>query len=243
MGGICHIMAKKNRTENLPSFVSYYDIGKYMVGVLGSNLDSPDPELLLEKKRSSGQYQEAIGSMLEEVLRMTRLTESLLQLCRADEGRIELSMESLNPAGLVRETASQVSVLAEAKNQELTVIVPPSVPDVSADRNTLRIALLNLLDNAIKYSPPGSKIICTLAASADSVTIRIVDSGPGIPAEHQPYIFDRFYRVDPGRSREKGGTGLGLSIARWALEANGGQLTLESSSTEGSTFVVTLPIP
>jgi len=199
-------------------------------------------EVALEKERTPEQYREIIGSMLEEVQRMTGLAESLLQLCRADEGKIELDMKPLDPAAVVRDTAEQVMVLVEAKEQRLEVEVPSSVPSVTADMTTLRMALLNLLDNAIKYSPPGGVIRYSLVVSDDSVAMRISDSGPGIGEEHRPYIFDRFYRVDPARSRKRGGAGLGLSIARWAVEANNGRLVLEKSDENGSTFVVVLPV-
>jgi signal transduction histidine kinase len=104
----------------------------------------------------------------------------------------------------------------------------------------LRQALLNLVDNAIKYSPAGGAIEVRVAQTEDRTTIDVTDSGPGIPQELQSRIFDRFYRVDKARSRENGGTGLGLAIAKWAVEVNGGRLTLEPTST-GACFRITLP--
>jgi signal transduction histidine kinase len=106
----------------------------------------------------------------------------------------------------------------------------------------LRQALLNLVDNAIKYSPVGGEIDIHVSQTPAGIIIEVIDSGSGIPAELQPRIFDRFYRVDKARSRENGGTGLGLSIAKWAVEVNGGQLTLETTGQVGSKFRITLPL-
>src|SRR5262249_43834080 len=109
------------------------------------------------------------------------------------------------------------------------------------DRVVLRQALLNLVDNAIKYSPVGGRIEIRVAQLPDGVVIDVSDTGPGIPAELQSRIFDRFYRVDKARSRENGGTGLGLAIAKWAVEVNGGRLTLEPAPNGiGSCFRITL---
>jgi two-component system, OmpR family, sensor kinase len=111
------------------------------------------------------------------------------------------------------------------------------------DRMVLRQALLNLVDNAIKYSPIGGRITVRVSRSAEGAAmLDVSDTGPGIPVEQQQRVFDRFYRVDRSRSRENGGgTGLGLSIARWAVEVNGGQLTLENRDEPGATFRITLP--
>jgi signal transduction histidine kinase len=104
----------------------------------------------------------------------------------------------------------------------------------------LRQALLNLVDNAIKYSPVGGKIEIRVAQSPEGISADVTDTGPGIPADLQSRIFDRFYRVDKARSRENGGTGLGLAIAKWAVEVNGGRLTLEPTNGIGSCFRITL---
>jgi signal transduction histidine kinase len=111
---------------------------------------------------------------------------------------------------------------------------------VSADRLVLRDALTNVLDNAIKYGPSGSTIGVHVDGDARDAAVTVIDEGPGIPAEHRSRIFDRFYRVDQGRSREMGGTGLGLAIAKWAVEANGGRISVEQAST-GSAFRIVLP--
>jgi two-component system, OmpR family, sensor kinase len=113
---------------------------------------------------------------------------------------------------------------------------------VSGDRLILRQAIVNLFDNAIKSSPAKSRIEVVVGESDGRAILDITDQGPGIPNEHQPYVFDRFYRVDKARSRAWGGAGLGLSIARWAVEAHGGELTLKSKEGEGTTFRISLPL-
>jgi signal transduction histidine kinase len=113
---------------------------------------------------------------------------------------------------------------------------------VSADRLILRQALINLLDNAIKYSPPGATIaIRTRMRHPREIVVEVVDHGPGISSQHRHKVFERFYRVDPARSRDQGGAGLGLAIADWAVKAHGGSIELESEEGRGSTFRIVLP--
>lgn len=112
---------------------------------------------------------------------------------------------------------------------------------VRADRFVLRDAIANLVDNAIKYGPQGSQIDITVRADTTEAALTVSDQGPGIPVEHRERMFDRFYRVDEGRSRGMGGTGLGLAIAKWAVEANGGQIAFVPAGG-GATFRITLPL-
>jgi signal transduction histidine kinase len=133
-----------------------------------------------------------------------------------------------------------LGVLAEEKQQSIQVRFDP-VPPWVGDRVVLRQALLNLVDNAIKYTPAGGSIEIRVAQADNGTTLDVTDTGPGIPEELQSRIFDRFYRVDRARSRENGGTGLGLAIAKWAVEVNGGHLALESATSGGSRFRITLP--
>ncbi|PYQ20785.1 MAG: hypothetical protein DMF81_17570 [Acidobacteria bacterium] len=112
---------------------------------------------------------------------------------------------------------------------------------VAADRLVLRQALVNVVDNAIKYSPPDSRVRVVVTADAAIGRIDVIDEGPGIPTAQRERIFERFYRIDKGRSREQGGAGLGLSLARWAVTAHGGRIEVESKEGEGSTFRISLP--
>jgi heavy metal sensor kinase len=199
-------------------------------------------EVGLRGKRDEHAYREIIGSMLEEVDRLAHLVDRLLTLSRADTGDALLSAEPVDLRELADEVASQLDVLAEEKQQTLTV-QHTATPHWTGDRLVLRQALLNLVDNAIKYSPAGAHITIRVGEFASRAVVDVTDNGPGIPTELQGRIFDRFYRVDKSRSRENGGAGLGLSIAKWAVEVHGGQLTLENTNGAGSTFRITLPQP
>jgi len=199
-------------------------------------------EVALQDQRSPAEYRDVIGSMLEEVDRLTRLAESLLALSRADGGHVQFQHEDISLVHLAKEARSVVEVLAEEKQQRIDIEGDANFV-VSVDRLIFRQAIVNLLDNAIKYSPPGSHILIRVQSGGDKqVFLDVVDQGPGIPSEHQPYVFDRFYRVDKARTREWGGTGLGLSITRWAVEAHGGDITLKSEASRGSAFRVSLPL-
>jgi signal transduction histidine kinase len=112
---------------------------------------------------------------------------------------------------------------------------------VRVDEATVRLALVNLLDNAIKYTPPSGTVTVGLKRRAQELLIEVTDSGPGIPGEHRDRVFDRFYRIDQDRASQTGGAGLGLSIAKWAAEANGGRIELESREEQGSTFRLVIP--
>jgi len=197
-------------------------------------------EVGLRGRRDEAAYREIIGSMLEEADRLALLVDRLLMLSRADTGQAKLSMDVVDIGVLAEEVAEQLGVLAEEKQQSIHVRFDP-VSHWVGDRVVLRQALLNLVDNAIKYTPAGGSIEIQVAQTDNGTTIDVSDTGPGIPEELQSRIFDRFYRVDRARSRENGGTGLGLAIAKWAVEVNGGQLALESANSGGSRFRITLP--
>lgn len=198
-------------------------------------------EVGLRKQGPAEHYREVIGSMLEESGRLTRLVESLLTIARADSGQIQLARTHIQVLPFVREVASLLEVLAEEKNQHVSAEGLDTVW-VHADPSILRQVVINLLDNAIKYSPAGGRIwIRVLALEGQLVSVEVHDSGPGISPEHRDRVFDRFYRVDEGRSRDVGGAGLGLAIAKWGAEANGGCLELACPTSGGSVFRLLLP--
>jgi heavy metal sensor kinase len=198
-------------------------------------------EVALQTPKSATEYRDVIGSMLEETDRLTRLVDSLLTPSRADVGQVQVQRTDIALLGLAQEASSLVEVLAEEKRQRISVEGDQALI-VSGDRLILRQALVNLIDNAIKYSAAEAEILVRVRAGKNSeALVEVVDQGPGIPQEHQSRIFDRFYRVDRARSREWGGAGLGLAIARWAVEVHGGQISLESVEGQGSAFRVTLP--
>ena len=184
---------------------------------------------------------ETIGSILEESDRLRQLIDALLILSRADAGEAALQRETVDLIALVRETVDFLSVLAEEKQQTITISTHGEI-FVQVDRASTRQALTNLLDNAIKYAPAGSVISITADVKGQNqACIEIADNGVGIPEQDLSRIFDRFYRVDKGRSREIGGAGLGLAIAKWAVEINGGRIEVESTINQGSIFRILLP--
>jgi heavy metal sensor kinase len=197
-------------------------------------------EVGLRDYASAEEYREVIGSMLEEAARLTQLVESLLLISRADAGQIRLERSRIELLPLVREVASLLEVLADEKRQTIAV-EGDAASGVEADPVILRQVLINLLDNAIKYSPMGGSIrIRVLRGAEQTVTVEVEDTGPGIALEHRERVFDRFYRIDAGRARSAGGAGLGLSIAKWGAEAHGGRLELECPA-RGAVFRLILP--
>jgi heavy metal sensor kinase len=198
-------------------------------------------EVGLQKDGSRAEYRDIIGSMLEEVNRLTSLVDNLLTISRADAGSLQLELVDVPVMQLVREAAALFEVLVEEKALNLIVAGDESAT-VQGDRLFLRQALVNLLHNAVKYSPLGGTISVRVKSSLNEVAVDIEDNGPGIPLEDRQKIFDRFYRVDRARWRESGGAGLGLSITKWVVEAHGGKIGLESEWTEGCLFRVNLPL-
>ena len=153
-----------------------------------------------------------------------------------------LDTENVEVLPLLQEVTSFLEVLAEENDQNLSVNGAVSA-QVRADRIILGQVLINLLDNAIKHSPRGGGVsVRVFARDSHSVAIEVEDSGPGIPAEHRDKVFDRFYRVDEGRSRDDGGVGLGLAIAKWGAEIHGGHLELDCPAGRGCVFRLLLPL-
>jgi signal transduction histidine kinase len=177
--------------------------------------------------------------MLEETRRLSDLVDALLLLARADTGVIIASLEQVDLAELLSEVRDALLVLAEEKNQQLEIVAGQLT--VRADRELLRLALLNLVHNAIRYSAEGLVISLRIQRRDANAVVEVVDQGPGIAPEHQKKIFDRFYRIDQARSRASGGAGLGLAIARWAIERQGGHVELESELGRGSLFRILMP--
>jgi heavy metal sensor kinase len=197
-------------------------------------------EVALQEDLDEAAYRDRIGSMLEETARLTGLVESLLVLTRADSGRLPANRKPADLGALVGKAIEDLRVLAEEKNQILTADLPAGI-EVSVDTDLVRQAVVIILDNALKFSPAGGSIAVALKVRAGVVGIEVRDGGPGIPAADREKIFERFYRVEKDRPRDAGGVGLGLAIAKWAVEANGGLIEMESREGEGSTFRIVLP--
>jgi heavy metal sensor kinase len=197
-------------------------------------------EVGLREHRDERAYRSIIGSMLEEVDRLSALVDRLLTLSRAESGQAKLSIDVIDLRALADDVVGYLGVLAEEKRQ-LLKIECRGAPSGLGDRLVLRQSLINLLDNAIKYTPVGGEIHIRMSDSAGGPWIEVSDTGPGIAPELRARIFDRYYRAGNARADEIGGSGLGLAIAKWAVEANGGQLSLENPNGAGSTFRITLP--
>jgi signal transduction histidine kinase len=179
--------------------------------------------------------------ILEEEERLKRLTEQLLFLCREDAGLLAEVREPVCLETIVRQATEPMGELASANGLTLT-LGNLSACQVSGDPHGIRRLLFNLLDNAIKYTPEGGSVEVQCQTQNGCADLIVTDTGVGIPSEHIPHIFERFYRVDAARSREAGGTGLGLSICRVIAESHGGTIRLESNAGQGTRVVVTLPL-
>ena len=195
----------------------------------------------LGETRTPAQYKEAIGSMLEEVDRLTNLVDTLLRLSYGDAGTVRLRRASLDLGQLTRDVVASLGVLAEERHQVLSLQIVDGVR-INADQLVLREAITNVVDNAIKYSPQASTIDVRVGTDGSRAVLTVADQGPGIAPEHRDRIFDRFFRLDEGRSRDEGGAGLGLAIAKWAVGASGGHITVEGGPQSGALFRITLPI-
>lgn len=202
-----------------------------------------DVERAMMDSSSQTERMIALEEALQEVRRMTDLVESLLTLARADEGRFDLHLEQVDLKSLAQDVYETALILGEA--QGVTVNLPFTADVVvMGDPTRLRQLFLNLVTNAIKYTPPGGKVELGLGRHPDNVTFAVRDTGIGISAVDFPHIFERFWRADRVRSRmsERGGFGLGLAISQWIAQAHGGTLTASSRLGRGSLFTVTLPL-
>lgn len=178
----------------------------------------------------------------DETERLNRLISDLLSLSKIEAKQMEANKEMLNLAKIINNTVSILYPQASEKNLKLEATIHPSLPDIEADEDMVGQILINLVDNAIKYTPEGGKVLVTALGEDNMAKISVADTGIGIPRESIPRLFERFYRVDKARSREMGGTGLGLAIVKHILEIHHGRIEVESTVGKGSTFTVYLPI-
>ena len=198
-------------------------------------------ESLAQDLQLRASTRESLGSALEEVDRLSELVEGLLALSKLDAGEASAERVRFDLGELVTMTAGQMSLLAEDKNIEVTCEVTPGVW-IEGDRARMKQVIVNLLDNAIKYTPNGGRVLLRIARDAEYAVLEVIDTGIGIPAEALPHMFKRFFRVDDSRSREQGGAGLGLSIVKSICTAQGAEVDVESTPGGGSCFRVRQPL-
>jgi signal transduction histidine kinase len=179
--------------------------------------------------------------MLGQADRLGRLVDQLLELSKLESGEIPLRREQLALRPLVDELITEIDVARSDRSVSLRNEVPEDLPALFADRERLHQVLFNLVDNAVRFTPEGGDVRVTAHRVNGSVQIAVADTGAGIPAEHLPRLFERFYRADPARSRDDGGTGIGLAIARSVVEAHGGTIRAESEPGRGSVFTFDVP--
>ncbi len=194
----------------------------------------------LDLMRRFGQYdEESMLVIQDEMERMSRLLGDLLLLARADTGGLPLRHEPVELDNILFEVYRQISRIEKPVTVELIAVDQATI---LGDEDRLKQLLLNLVDNAIKYTQPGGSVQLSLAKDTGWAQLVVRDTGIGIPAEDLPHIFERFYRVDKARSRAQGGSGLGLAIVKWVVQTHGGAIKVNSIVGEGTTFTVTLPL-
>lgn len=197
-------------------------------------------EVALAEKMTVEGYNQLLERFLCQFESITKMIENLMVLLRSDSGTKVLNLKTFNLRTVLKELFNTFSLVAEAKNVQFTINEMENV-QINGDEILVHRVFSNLLDNAIKYTPPDGHVYVSLRNNNDSALVTIRDTGIGIPEDKKEQIFDRFYRVDPSRSRGTGGTGLGLSISKNIVELHNGKIEVESSLGIGSTFIVTLP--
>jgi heavy metal sensor kinase len=197
----------------------------------------------LRRERSREELVNSMQKILRESQRTTALIDDLLLLARGDAGKELPVLAAMDAGPLLRDAAGQAAAMAAAKDITVSLQLAADVLPVSANDAQLRRLLLILIDNALKYTPPGGRVIIQGRADQADVTISVADTGPGISPEDLPHVCERFWRADKVRSREAGGTGLGLTIAKQIADLHGARLGVQSEVGHGSVFTISLPNP
>jgi two-component system, OmpR family, sensor kinase len=198
-----------------------------------------EADVALARDRSPGEYRESLIIIQDEARRLSRLVDDLLNLARADAGHVNLRLEEFYLNDLLAECCRSAQTAARAKNVDLECRSPEDV-SFHGDRELLRRLVMNLLDNAIRYTPEAGKVLVILEAAGADLRLQVSDTGTGIPPEVAPHLFARFYRGDQARARQNGGFGLGLSIVKWIAESHQGRVEFTSGPDAGTTFTVLL---
>jgi len=199
-------------------------------------------EMALLQPRTDREWRASAASQIEEIDKLTRLVNQLLTLARAEAGEIPLARQTVDLSGLAATVTDQLEPVAQAGDLTLQCVVREPV-SVSGDGGWLERVLLNVLDNAIKYTPAGGSVTVSVSREHDQARIDVRDTGAGVAPEALPHIFERFYRGDPARSStHQEGAGLGLSLAKWIVDRHSGRIDVESEAGRGSTFTIRIPI-
>ena len=199
-------------------------------------------EVALEEERPAEEYREAIGNALLETRHLARISQNILFLARGESGRVTLSFSNQDLGRFLADVTRELLPAAADHGLELSVDVPESPVIGFVDPGRMQQVLHNLLENSMRYSPPGGTVRVRLSRTADEVRIEVADSGVGIPEHDLPFVFERFFRSDRARRAYSGGSGLGLSIVRWIVEAHKGKVEIESEVDKGTTVMVRLPL-
>ncbi len=197
--------------------------------------------LLLDRIRSPGERRRSLEIIDQEARRLSQLVENTLQFSRAERGAITLGLETRDVAGLVREALESFAPLAAARQVRLSAELPEELPAV-IDVGAVRQVLLNLLDNAVKYGPPGQEIVVRLVSESDAMRLSVEDEGPGIPEGDRERIWKKFVRLERDRETHEAGAGIGLAVVHELVALHGGRASVEESARGGCRFVVTLPL-
>lgn len=185
---------------------------------------------------------EELAALHQEALLLNRLITDLRTLSLAEAGQLRLEKRPVHPGELIRQVAERMSLRAQEKHIDLVAEAGNGLPEIKADPERLTQIVTNLVDNALRYTPPGTRVTLSTHVAPGSVELAVADSGPGIPPEDLPHVFDRFWRAERSRNRATGGSGLGLAIVKQLVEAHGGRVQVESSAGTGIKFRVQLPV-
>lgn len=197
---------------------------------------------LQQPRRDEAEYRETLDIIEQEMARLSRIVDDMFTLARADAGSYPVRHTPMYLDEVCDEVVRASRVVASTRHVTIAANIARPAP-FTGDEDLIRRLIINVVDNAVRYAPSHSVVRIALDCGGNGYAISVSDDGPGIPAEVQPRIFERFYRVDAARTHVDGGAGLGLALARWIARVHGGDVALATSSSMGSTFVITLPSP
>jgi signal transduction histidine kinase len=200
-----------------------------------------EAEVALMQANSPEQYRRVLSSQLEEFEKLSRMINQLLTLARAESGDVAIAQEPVNISNMTRSIAEQLEPVAASKDVTLASNCDPDVM-LRGDASWIERVILNLADNAIKFTRPGGHVWVTVSKKRNDAILEVADDGIGIVPEAIPHIFERFYRADPSRANRADGAGLGLSLVKWAVDQHHGSIQVESTPGSGTRFAVKIPL-